>query len=189
MAQENASPVPVDQQQEGPTSALGRDAQQQANREEAKGGNEESKEESTTEPEPLILPEKLVVGAQQKIEEDDDQVGELSKSTNDNGRGKKRLQARSGSITESTIEVGGFKKTVLETTSSSEDGSGSQDGHVSNGTSRQGSGQHSTGNDGAADSANDVDTQDHAKSTSNGDKKKRKKRGKKKKGTSSPAGD
>ncbi|USW48694.1 Putative ancient domain protein family [Septoria linicola] len=185
-AKENASPVPVDQPQQ-PTSALGRDAQQQAENDDDHADNEQSRQGSAAPLEPLVLPEKMVVGAQQEIEEDD-QVGELGNSTSENGRGKKRLQARSGSITESTIEVGGMKKVVLETTSSSEDGSGSQDGNVSPGTSRHSSNGYTNGEDGAADKKDDVDTQDHA-TGSNADKKKRKKRGKRKKGTSSPSGD
>lgn len=186
LAQENASPVPVFQ--DTPTSAVGRDAQQQAEIGDSREAHEESQQTPLPELEPLILPEKMVVGAQQK-EEEDDHVGELSSTANGLARGKKRLQARSGSITESTIEIGGMKKTVLETTSSSEDGSGSQDGNVSPLTSRQGGEQQMAGDDGAADSANDVAAQDHANGTSNGDKKKRKKRGKKKKGTSSPVRD
>lgn len=73
--------------------------------------------------EPLKLPDKLVVGKDATAaDDDDDTVGELGASTYSNERSKKRLAARSGSITETTVDAGGLKKVVLETTSSSEDG-------------------------------------------------------------------
>ncbi|CAK1354157.1 Protein MAM3 [Cercospora beticola] len=187
LAEANASPTPVGQRKQRATSLVGQDAQQQAENDESNhADNEQSRRASQTEPEPLILPDKLVVGDQNHKEEDD-QVAELGKSTNEGTWGKKRLQARSGSITESTIEIGGMRKVVLETTSSSDDGSASRNGSVSPRTSRKSSSEKSNGNDGAADSKDNVDAEDHAEGTTNGDKKKRKKRGKKKKGSS--AGD
>ena len=44
----------------------------------------------------------------------------------DSGAGKKRLAARSGSITEQVVEVGGVRKIVLETTSSSDEHEGEE---------------------------------------------------------------
>ncbi|EME49920.1 hypothetical protein DOTSEDRAFT_85203 [Dothistroma septosporum NZE10] len=114
------------------------------------------------EPEPLQIPDKLIVGEGAE----DDEVGELPDSPALD-RSKKRLATRSGSITETTVDVGGMKKTVLEMTSSSEEGN--------------------TGNEGSTNGDNDVA---HGKDFPNGDgagtgdggkKKQRKKRGKKKK--------
>jgi len=51
--------------------------------------------------------------------EEEDQVGEMETPTRD--RSKSRRMARSGSITETTVDVGGMKKVVLETNTSSED--------------------------------------------------------------------
>jgi metal transporter CNNM len=50
-------------------------------------------------------------------------IGSLqSIDSNSQAAGKKRLSARSGSITEQIVEVGGVRKIVLETTSSSDEG-------------------------------------------------------------------
>lgn len=51
--------------------------------------------------------------------EEEDQVGEMETPSRD--RSKSRRMARSGSITETTVDVGGMKKVVLETNTSSED--------------------------------------------------------------------
>lgn len=73
--------------------------------------------------EPLKLPEKMIVGEPVTEEPEDDNVGELGGSFFATERpSKKRLAARSGSITETTVDAGGLKKVVLETTSSSEEG-------------------------------------------------------------------
>ncbi|KAF2212338.1 hypothetical protein CERZMDRAFT_67994 [Cercospora zeae-maydis SCOH1-5] len=183
LAEAHASPGPVGQRKQRATSQVGQDAQQQAERDEGDNADDErTRRASQTEPEPLILPDKLVVGEHTQKEEDD-QVGELGKLTNENTWTRRRLQTRSGSITESTIEVGGMRKVVLETTSSSDDGSASRNGSISPRTSRKSSSENSNGNDGAANGKDNVDTQDHAEGSTNGDKKKRKKRGKKKKGS------
>ncbi|KAM3415836.1 hypothetical protein BST61_g9342 [Cercospora zeina] len=184
LAEANASPAPVGQRKQRATSQVSQDAQQQAERNDGDDADDEgTRRAPQTEPEPLVLPDKLVVGEQNQKEEDD-QVGELEKSTSENTWSKRRLQTRSGSITESTIEVGGMRKVVLETTSSSDDGSAPRNGSISPRNSRKSSSENSKGNDGAADSKDSVDTQDHAEGSTNGDKKKRKKRGKKKKGSS-----
>ena len=71
----------------------------------------------------LQVPEKIIVGdAPEEGAGDEgegsDQVGELAPSRQ---RSQSRRQARSGSITETTVDIGGISKTVLETTSSSSD--------------------------------------------------------------------
>ena len=87
---------------------------------------------STTQPPPgidgarsrdLKPPEKMVVGSTGSIEgggrdegEEGDMVSDLAPSRQ---RSQSRRQARSGSITETEVEVGGLTKVVLETTSSS----------------------------------------------------------------------
>lgn len=147
-----------------PRSAVGRDAQQQIQN--ADGDRRSGTSDARADEEPLQLPEKLVVGQQP---EEDDLVGELGAIV-DSGRAKKRLQARSGSITETTMEVGGMKKTVLETTSSSE-----EDGIASPTASRQGSDAPHTGQSSQDQTNGNGDSTDAAK-------KRRKKRGKKKKG-------
>ena len=95
-------------------------------------------------------------------------VGSLQ-SVDSNTAGKKRLAARSGSITEQVVEVGGVRKIVLETTSSSDEQDQEQDG------------EGSTSVEIKKSSANDVDGAADKKDK----KKKRKKRAgknKKKKG-------
>ncbi|OQO03817.1 hypothetical protein B0A48_10458 [Cryoendolithus antarcticus] len=54
--------------------------------------------------------------------DEDDEVGAMDAPSRD--RSKNRRSARSGSITETTVDYNGFKKTVLETTSSSDDETG-----------------------------------------------------------------
>nr|OQO22288.1 hypothetical protein B0A51_14374 [Rachicladosporium sp. CCFEE 5018] len=54
--------------------------------------------------------------------DEDDEVGTMDAPSCD--RSKNRRSARSGSITETTVDYNGFKKTVLETTSSSDDETG-----------------------------------------------------------------
>jgi metal transporter CNNM len=83
---------------------------------------------STTQPPPSIdgerardllkPPEKMVVGSTGAEGEDGDTVGDLTPSRQ---RSQSRRQARSGSITETEVEVGGFTKVVLEMSSSSEE--------------------------------------------------------------------
>jgi metal transporter CNNM len=103
----------------------------QADAKQADGGLSVS---STTEPPPgidgdrsrdLKPPEKMVVGSTGSIEgrgqgegEEADMVSDLAPSRQ---RSQSRRQARSGSITETEVEVGGLTKVVLETTSSSSD--------------------------------------------------------------------
>ena len=66
----------------------------------------------------LQPPEKIIVGS---TGEADDAVGDLTPSRQ---RSKSRRQARSGSITQTEVEVGGLTKVVLEMTSSSEEDDG-----------------------------------------------------------------
>lgn len=65
----------------------------------------------------LKVPNKVVVGSGG---EDGDEVGDMSGPPS-RQRSVSRRAARSGSITETTVDYGGLKKVVLETTSSSED--------------------------------------------------------------------
>ncbi|KAF2482313.1 hypothetical protein BDY17DRAFT_317058 [Neohortaea acidophila] len=65
----------------------------------------------------LKVPGKLVVG---DTTEADDSVGELQAPSRDRSRSHRR-GVRSGSITETEVEIGGMKKVVLGTTSSSDD--------------------------------------------------------------------
>jgi metal transporter CNNM len=60
--------------------------------------------------------------AQQAEDEDDDRLGDIG-SPPSRDRSKPRRTARSGSITETTVDTGRMRKVVLETNSSSEDGS------------------------------------------------------------------
>lgn len=69
--------------------------------------------------------DKLVIGPPHNTDngvsvdgKDDDEVGDMPPPRD---RSKSRRTARSGSITESTVEINGYRKTVLETTSSSDD--------------------------------------------------------------------
>jgi metal transporter CNNM len=66
----------------------------------------------------LKLPSKTVVG-DAPDDEGQDNVGQMEAPSRD--RSKNRRQARSGSITETTVDIGGMKKVVLETGSSSDD--------------------------------------------------------------------
>jgi len=128
--------------------------------------------------EPLRLPDKMVVndGGAVTEPEDDDVVGEMANSVS-TGRSKKRTAARSGSITETTVDVGGFKKMVLETTSSSSD---------EDGVSPSGSGKpaHSPWFGSSKPDAEEAKEEEEEEPRANGEggKKRRKKRGKKKKG-------
>ena len=72
----------------------------------------------TSKTDTLNVPEKVIVGSTGG--EDDDQVGDLEGQFSRN-RSTSRRATRSGSITETTVEHGGMKKTVLETASSSSD--------------------------------------------------------------------
>lgn len=66
----------------------------------------------------LRVPPKLVVGSNGEEQAvDEDTVGEMEAPSRD--RSKSRRATRSGSITETTVDVGGVKKTVLDTNSSS----------------------------------------------------------------------
>lgn len=101
--------------------------------------------EGDNESEPLILPEKIVVGAggnEEAVVADDeegDNVPEMGTGSKKNGKGGKKSRGssavRSGSITESIVEgQGGVRKVVLETTSSS-----SEEGGVSSESKGRGS--------------------------------------------------
>jgi metal transporter CNNM len=127
----------------------------------------------------LKVPGKSVV--QPTAEGEDDTVGEMSAPSRD--RSKSRRAARSGSITETTVDVGGVKKIVLDTQSSSSaedvDGVSPIGGNASATASRTSLLNGSkAGNDGADEGES---------STAEGGKsgvavKKRKKRAKRKKG-------
>ena len=111
----------------------------------------------------LRVPGKLIVG---ETDESSDKVGAMEAPSRE--RSKSRRGVRSGSITETHVDVGGISKMVLETTSSSSD----VDDEAS-------SSKASQANGGAED---DEETTTH---DTHGNKKKRKKRGKKKKGAGS----
>jgi len=119
----------------------------------------------------LQVPPKLVVGGEQ----DDDILGEMEGPSRD--RSKARRSTRSGSITETTVDVGGVKKIVLDTNSSSDN---------ENDTSGTTTPSHSQPN--LLDGANEGQGQNgEGGSQANGggqqpDQKKKKKKGKKKKG-------
>ncbi|KAF2719225.1 DUF21-domain-containing protein [Polychaeton citri CBS 116435] len=92
-ARENASPSPVPKSQPN--------------------GDRESRTER------LSVPKKVVIGPD-GTEQETDQLGEME-GPSSRDRSKPRRAARSGSITETTIDVGGMTKTVLEPGSSSSD--------------------------------------------------------------------
>lgn len=95
----------------------------------------------------LKVPSKTIVG--NLPDEEADQVKEMEGPPS-RERSKSRRQARSGSITETTLEVGGMKKVVLEMGSSSDDegdeggGDGSPKKKASGG-SKKGSGSSKDG--------------------------------------------
>ena len=126
----------------------------------------------------LKVPEKLVVGSQQ----DDDQGPSRDRS-------KPRRTARSGSITETTVDVDGVKKTVLDTHSSSDESPSTTDAASKSTSNLLGGASSLLGGDAAEDS------RDRETSPEKGDnggangsasgqggegKKKKKKKGKKK---------
>ena len=76
----------------------------------------------------LEVPPKLIVGAQPEADNDeDDTVGDMAAPTRDVSKPKRT--SRSGSITETLIDFQGVKKTVLDTCSSSDDGSSAVEGN------------------------------------------------------------
>lgn len=135
--------------------------------------------------EPLKLPEKMIVGepvSEEPANDEDDHVGELGGSSFSTERSsKKRLPARSGSITETTVDAGGLKKVVLETTSSSEEGV--EDNKSAGGRSPMffGMGAKRSDQEEEDGSSGKGDGGDNGEGEG---KKKRKKRGKRKKGGS-----
>ena len=120
-------------------------------------------------------------------------LGSLHSVGNGSPVGKKRMNARSGSITEYTVEVGGVKKVILETTSSSDEGNQQGSKPPSRSASQENLGKENgngkgktaaeagTNVDGAAAEADD--DEDTAKPT----KKRKKKRSGKKKGKGNDA--
>lgn len=128
--------------------------------------------EDTGEPEPLQLPDKMVVGDAGEAEDEDDAVGEMTNSVS-TGKSKKRAAARSGSITETTVDMGGFKKIVLETTSSSSE---------EDGVSPSDSTRRSPWFGGSSKNEDEEGKGQEAAQANGEGKKRRKKRGKKKKG-------
>lgn len=87
--------------------------QQQQQRPDSRNGGQQN--------DSLKVPEKMVVGSGSgDAAEDDDEVRDMEGPPSRN-RSVSRRAARSGSITETTVEHGGMKKVVLETTSSSSD--------------------------------------------------------------------
>jgi metal transporter CNNM len=84
-----------------------------------------AKDKTRLDPSSASKNDKLVIGPPHNVdnddednEADDDQVGDMQPARD---RSKSRRTARSGSITETTVDMNGYKKTVLETTSSSDD--------------------------------------------------------------------
>ncbi|KAK3714026.1 cell agglutination protein Mam3 [Vermiconidia calcicola] len=99
--------------------------------------------------EPLNVPDKIVVGANGEttgVGEEGDEVGEMQESS---GRDRsQRRQARSGSITQTTVDIGGMKKMVLETSDSAEEDEGEdgrEDGAGEEGPKRRKSGRWGSG--------------------------------------------
>lgn len=70
---------------------------------------------------PGKVPGKVVVG---DTGEEDDGLGEMVSASQSRDRSKSGRGVRSGSITETEVEIGGMKKVVLETNSSSEESEG-----------------------------------------------------------------
>ena len=110
----------------------------------------------------LKVPEKMVVG-DSSVEGGEDQLGEMEAPSRE--RSKSRRAARSGSITETMVDVGGMKKTVLDISSSSEE-TAEENEREGEGGKREGGGASYTNWNGSAEDG----------------RKKRKKRGKRKKG-------
>lgn len=109
-------------------------------RQDAPGGGED---------EPLKVPDKIVVGANGEttaVGEEGDEVGEMQETS---GRDRsQRRQARSGSITQTTVDIGGMKKMVLETSDSAEEDDGEdgqEDGAGEEGPNRRKSGRWGSG--------------------------------------------
>ncbi|KAK5123560.1 hypothetical protein LTR85_002598 [Meristemomyces frigidus] len=78
---------------------------------------DDERESRKDENETLKVPPKIVVGSNGDEIVEEDTVGEMEAPIRD--RSKARRTTRSGSITETTVDVGGVKKTVLDTNSSS----------------------------------------------------------------------
>lgn len=115
----------------------------------------------------LKVPEKLVVGETPVIDDEtSDQIGDMAAPSRD--RRKSKHATRSGSITETQVDVNGMKKTVLGTTSSN--------------SSEPEDGEASKGENGASVGENG-EVEDQNEGVANGEasdgKKKRKKKGKK----------
>lgn len=116
----------------------------------------------------LRVPPKLIVGDVGGGGEDGDTVGDMAPSRD---RSKPRRTARSGSITETTVDTGGVKKMVLETTSSSSETASPTDGQSGSQVDGAEDG-HAQGNGASGSSSQNGD----------GKKPKKKKKGKKKGG-------
>ncbi|EMD00144.1 hypothetical protein BAUCODRAFT_145454 [Baudoinia panamericana UAMH 10762] len=121
----------------------------------------------------LRVPGRTAPRDEDDVEDDADTVGELGPSRE---RSKNRRTARSGSITETTVDVDGVKKVVLETTSSSDEPEGG-----ASPTDAPASRSRTNLLDGAGEQENgdDEDAEDGVKQVSG---KRRKKRGKRRKG-------
>ena len=84
--------------------------------------SEPTKDSAERENQHLKVPEKTIVSATGTADDEaNDSVGDMVPPTRERSA---RRQARSGSITETTVDIGGMKKVVLETTSSSSDDEG-----------------------------------------------------------------
>lgn len=138
-------------------------AEQKAQSPQPSTDNRKGREERDT----LKVPDKVVVGHT----EESDQVGDMSGPPS-RQRSTSRRAARSGSITETTVDYQGVKKVVLETTSSSSDieEGGSNDSPVT-----------PTAEQGREDDEGEEKNTGGANGPSAGGKKKKKKRGGKKK--------
>lgn len=73
----------------------------------------------------LKVPEKTIVGESGNVDDEStDALGDFGPPSRERSM---RRQARSGSITETTVDIGGMTKVVLETTSSSSDDEGGEE--------------------------------------------------------------
>ncbi|TKA82816.1 hypothetical protein B0A55_01074 [Friedmanniomyces simplex] len=124
----------------------------------------------------LRIPPKLIFSPTTPNNDEDDTVGEMEAPSRDPS--KHRRAARSGSITETTVDVGGVKKMVLDPQSSS-DGEG---GSPTTGEAG-GSGKGSLVNGGGGGRGEENEKEEGGVNGGGGEgKKRRKKRGKKKGG-------
>ncbi|KAK4579809.1 cell agglutination protein Mam3 [Recurvomyces mirabilis] len=129
---------------------------------------EPSKEREEKRSDTLQIPPKLIVPSDGY---DGDAVGEMEGPSRD--RSKSRRAARSGSITETTVDVNGLKKVILDPHSSSN--SDVEDSPATSASGRQ-------SKEGGLDGGADADNEDGGSGSRGADGKKKKNKKKKKKG-------